>query len=465
MSLNSEEINILIYRYLQEAGLHHTAFTLSQEALLWRSPYRNAEITPGSLISYLQKGLMYEEIETHLNADGTEKRCDQPFSLTQPHRCREVSEFETTLPAKNRIEPNRVAFLPGHEQPLLATKWCPSPKRPFILSSAEDGTARLWPIDARVEVLECAKTASERAIIVNHSDGMEVKNVMAIAWAQNGLVFATGCSDGVVRLFSIKQDEPKLLFTMTLHQDAIMAVSFNKKGDLFASASSDRTVIVWDTVSGQQQQIFRFHSQPVMDVQWRNDVSFSSASTDGSVCLCKLGDEHPKFVYKHKADVNVVSWDSAGIHLASASDDGTVRIWNTLSDQPLHTLPHNSPVFACQWRTEPKGQPGRVLATADADKTVRVWDTERGRCMHCFRFEEAIFCLSFSPDGAFLAVGGTRMLCVYDSLSGQLLRDLDVDSEVSDVSWAPDGLGRSVLSLCLPKRMEIALVEPFPSSN
>lgn len=90
MSITSDEINYLVYRYLQESGeiplpfcpqlvfslnsswifnslgFVHSAFALSNESLIHKSGINYAEVPPGSLITLLQKGLQYVEIEWRL---------------------------------------------------------------------------------------------------------------------------------------------------------------------------------------------------------------------------------------------------------------------------------------------------------------------------------------------------------------------------------------------------------------
>jgi hypothetical protein len=52
----------------------HSAFTFAYESLLSRSPARNADVPPGALIAFMQKGLQYIGIEEQLNDDGSIKR-------------------------------------------------------------------------------------------------------------------------------------------------------------------------------------------------------------------------------------------------------------------------------------------------------------------------------------------------------------------------------------------------------
>ena len=56
------DINLLIYQYMIERGLEHSAFLLKNE-----SEIITQEVPAGSLISYLEKALAIEELERHRN--------------------------------------------------------------------------------------------------------------------------------------------------------------------------------------------------------------------------------------------------------------------------------------------------------------------------------------------------------------------------------------------------------------
>ena len=85
ISISSDEVNVLVYRYLLDSGFLHTAFTFEKESNLQRSPYHKAELAPGALVTYLQKGLLYLYIETHVGHDGLQLNCEDHFSLLRPH--------------------------------------------------------------------------------------------------------------------------------------------------------------------------------------------------------------------------------------------------------------------------------------------------------------------------------------------------------------------------------------------
>lgn len=67
MSLTSDAMNYLVYRYLLESGFAHSAFAFGHESRVDGGRAGNGTIPPGALISFVQKGLQYCELEANLN--------------------------------------------------------------------------------------------------------------------------------------------------------------------------------------------------------------------------------------------------------------------------------------------------------------------------------------------------------------------------------------------------------------
>lgn len=66
---------------------------------------------------------------------------------------------------------------------------------------------------------------------------------------------------------------------------------------------------------------------PTLDVDWRNNQSFATCSTDKNIYVCKLGEAAPVKVFLgHQDEVNAIKWDPAGNLLASCSDDFTAKV-------------------------------------------------------------------------------------------------------------------------------------------
>ena len=83
-------------------------------------------------------------------------------------------------------------------------------------------------------------------------------------------------------------------------------------------------------------------------------------------------------IREHAERVNSVAYFPDGERLASASDDGTVKVFSTVSGEVLLELPgHEGERGATCVTVSPDG---KTLASGGADNTVKVWDAKTGQC-------------------------------------------------------------------------------------
>ena len=105
MSITSDEVNYLVFRYLQESGFQHAAFTFGFESMVHRAEINGNDVPPGALVSFIQKGLQYVELEANLNAEGKHESGENTpsdFTLLQPEDLltKDVGELRRTIQKK-----------------------------------------------------------------------------------------------------------------------------------------------------------------------------------------------------------------------------------------------------------------------------------------------------------------------------------------------------------------------------
>lgn len=445
MSITSDEVNFLVYRYLQESGFTHSSFVFFNESTIPRTNINGANVPPGALISLVQRGLQYKEMETHLKEDGSEVRCAAPFSLITPHVCQEVEPTEADLmeiEEECTVPEESVRVLKGHNSEVFLCSWSPDPKSSVLASGSGDSTARLWSVAAQAK----GKAPTKSSVLQHTSNvaGEPNKDVTTLDWRKDGLMLATGSYDGIARIWSSKGD---LQRTLQGHQGPIFSLKWNKSGEYLLSGAVDKRAIIWDAATGEAKQQFEFHTAPTLDVDWRDNTSFASCSTDKLIYICELGNDQPlKRLEGHTNEVNAVRWCPAGKLLASCSDDFTCKIWSANASTPIYDLKeHTKEIYTIQWSPTGPGSPNPDLplrlASASFDATVKLWDPETGKCVHTLKgHSDPVYSVAFSPNGLYIASGSfDRSVRVWSVASGQLVKTYSGDGGVFEVSWNAKG--------------------------
>jgi len=167
-----------------------------------------------------------------------------------------------------------------------------------LASGSGDATARLWslPSGPSGKSRQCAPVVlphlvggSEAWRDVSKEASKDVsKDVTTLDWKHDGSLLATGSYDGQARVWSASG---QLTQTLSRHKGPIFSLKWNRTGQFLLSGSVDKTAIVWDVGAGEVRQQFSFHTEPTLDVDWRDDTSFASCSTDRVIFVCALGEE------------------------------------------------------------------------------------------------------------------------------------------------------------------------------
>jgi WD40 repeat protein len=140
----------------------------------------------------------------------------------------------------------------------------------------------------------------------------------------------------------------------------------------------------------------------------------------------------------HVAGVRGCAMSLDGRLIVSASEDKTVKVWETANGKLLHSLEgHSWGVTGCAVSLD-----GRLIVSASDDKTVKVWETANGKLLHSLEGHASMVngC-AISPDGKLIvSASADQTLKVWEMESGKLLRTLKGHSEeVRSCAISPDG--------------------------
>ena len=255
----------------------------------------------------------------------------------------------------------------GHTAGVTTIAWSPDGR--YMASASLDKTVQVWDVG----------TGQKISSYEGHA-GM----IYAVAWSPDGKHIAStsgGGTDNTVHLWDAATGEQVL--TYHGHAYWTRAVAWSPDGKRIASGSL-REVQVWNVIDGSKASSYRGHEGWVRAIAWSPDGKrIASTSEDKAVQIWEVAKGKQIATYHGHADwVGIVMWSPDSKRIVSASKDNIVQVWSTehvpvinstrpqLQGSVLTFHAHTDSVFAVVWLPD-----GIHIACASGDGSVQIWQT------------------------------------------------------------------------------------------
>lgn len=259
------------------------------------------------------------------------------------------------------------------------------------LATSDCGSVRLWDL----------KTGTPKNVITIPPDAESDCEVFSLAQSQDGTLIATGNKKGKVTVRNAKTGQVQHTYQGPFEHE-VMALTFSTDGQLLVSGGLAWDICVWNLRNHEKVVEFK-GTRPITSVALsRNSelLAFGSTATNFEVFDLKTG--------KATRAIN---------EQTTTSKDG-------------HKVGGLIVCFSHQ---------GDFLATADNEGTVKIWDVRTGICMTLVGHGDDVTSLLFSPDDQYLASSSQGRICLWRTRSGKRISDQKVKSKhVGLVAFSPD---------------------------
>lgn len=235
------------------------------------------------------------------------------------------------------------------------------------------------------------------------------------------------------------------------HTALVNQVEWSRDGKLLVSVSNDKTIRLWDMITGESVRVLRL---PI-GAGPAGMLNAVSLAPDGSLLAAagyeREGQDHGIFLVSLPAGevrqvlrghTNIVldlQFSRDGQSLLSSSADHTARVWD-VSAGPRQAVSqvlkgHTAPVYSAAWAPD-----GRRIATGSLDGTARIWMRADATTQHILRGHEGpVASVAWSPDGRLIATGGVDQRVKIWNPAGRLERQFDkLGNAVTSVDFAFD---------------------------
>lgn len=242
------------------------------------------------------------------------------------------------------------------------------------------------------------------------------------------------------------------------HLNVVRSLSWLSDSTRIVSASNDKTVHVWNAVTGKQLQLYQDRSDAVRLVAASSDGSrIATAGSDALVRVWDFATNRLIVTYRgHLGDaVNAMAWSPKQQLLATTATDGTVHVWDAATGQPLTIYRgHTGSVNALAWSPNvppsPLGRDSCIVSGGD-DTSVQTWDAATGKAIAFYRGQPApILSVAWSPNvyaSSSNAPKSSRVACgrkdgmvqMWDTTTDREVLSYRYSAPTSVVAWSPDG--------------------------
>lgn len=230
----------------------------------------------------------------------------------------------------------------------------------------------------------------------------------------------------VFSLNTFAQDFPHI--SLEGHENTVTKIVFSPDNAMLASASSDRTIRLWDVATRSHRHTLTGHTSDIYSVAFSPDGrTLASGSGNGKIRLWNTTTGQYRVTLEgHRNVVSSIAFSPDGGTLASGSSDRTIRLWNAITGLYKVTLEgHSDDINSVAFSPD-----GGTLASGSSDRTIRLWNAATGFHKQTLtEHTDGVYDVAFIEDGKTLASkSGDNTIYLWDATTGQHKDTVTVDN-------------------------------------
>jgi WD40 repeat protein len=273
----------------------------------------------------------------------------------------------------------------------IVTRVAVAPDERRAVSGSDEGGLRLWDLETRAQL----------HVFSGHGGRVE-----DIQFSPDGTAVLSCGYDRVPRLWDLATGALRREFVG--HDGGVNRVRFLGVGRQMVSSSSDGSVRLWDVESGHVVRIWRSHDKETYALAVTVDGSrVLSGGVAGAIECWSVEQSAPLTTFTgHTGPVTdlLISEDGSRLVSAAGFKDCSVRTW-ALDGKPIAVMREHTAYVVRVLEL-----PGRKVVSASLDGTVRLLNMDSGEPLALFTADSAVYCCAVHRSGLIVAGEDTGRL-------------------------------------------------------
>ena len=313
----------------------------------------------------------------------------------------------------NKEKPSRI--LRGHTHPVRSVAFSHDGR--WVISGSADKTLKIWDIQDGTHVGESF-------------EGHE-RDVFSVCISPDDRRIVSGGLDERIIVWDVESRQ-KVFGPLEKHTNWVNSVCFSPDGKRFVSAGDTR-IVIWDAETGKELATLDGHRRDALTAVFSPDgLKLASGSADGTIRIWHADNAELLLVINaHQDWVMAVVWSRDSQQLVSSSGDLTVKFWYASNGNQI-----GQPCTGHTRRIDGLAIPqsDAFIATASLDGTVRLWSIKtRQQIGPSLPHTYGAYCVAISPDGKLLACGDMDKCVSLWTIEGTLELHNDQEKEKEDL--------------------------------
>nr|UXY87909.1 regulator of epidermal growth factor receptor [Cryptomonas curvata] len=396
LGYKNQELDLLLFFYLQECGYHHSAFTFSHESNLNFSEEINQIIPPGLLVSIYQRGLLYSEIE----AIFPQSCFDNPRSPVLDFLCEKKKNLSLNFNfVKNICFEKIITFF--NQDSIQCYVWH-SRKFAIYLSTFDSKICR-WKI-FNFKTLTNLSNFYSFTKLYQYFGEKSVKNeITNIDFNLNGTLLTTTTYDGYINFWC---ESGKFLKNFFFKYSRIEEIKWSENSRFIVISCLSGKITIFSSWYFQILNEIYIYNLNFIKIKWITVTNLLFSTTKHIFGILSLPIKKICGIFSHSSKICDLDLFISQKLICSCSEKGKLRIWlHKFELIMLYEIKaHFKEISGIKWKPNSlcyslnykKIKKKLFILSISLDCSVKIWNLLTQKCIFSFRHKTPVISLNWN---------------------------------------------------------------------